>query len=87
MLPPLPGKWVLLGRTVEGRKPKKLDFFTCVQWPLIRVLLIKAAILDDTALSKDVVIFRKGWDKFTSSHPSLQVFRPKFETHAKTLCS
>ena len=67
-----PGKWVPLGQTVKGGS-KYSDFFTGIQWPLLGVLLISAAIISDTALYEDLVLLREGWDEFTSSHPSLQV--------------
>ena len=56
-----PGKWVPLGQTAEGDY-KNYDFFTGVQWPLLHVLLINAAIISDTTLSEDLVLLRYGWD-------------------------
>ena len=45
----LPGKWALLGQTVEGGS-KNYDSFTGIQWPLICFLLINKAIINDTSL-------------------------------------
>ena len=50
------------------------DFFKRAQWPLIRVLLINAAIISDTALPEDLVLLREGWYEFTSLEPYLQVY-------------
>ena len=50
-----PGKWVPLGQKMVGGS-KKSDLFTGVQWPLIRILLINASIIYDTALSEDLVL-------------------------------
>ena len=64
---------------------KNADFFTGVQWPLLHILLINESIISDTALSEDLVMLREGWDTFTSAHPSMQVFHPKFEINTKTI--
>ena len=69
----LPEKWVPLGYTMEGGS-KTFDFFTGAEWPLLHVLLINSSKMSDTALYEDLVLLREGWDTFTISHPSMQVF-------------
>ena len=68
-----PGKWVPLGKTVEGGS-KHLELFIGIQWPPLCILLINAAIISDTALSEYVVFRREGGGVFTRAHPSLQVY-------------
>ena len=48
-----PGKWVLLGQTVEGRS-KYSDLFVGILWHLLQTLMINAAIVDSITLYKCV---------------------------------
>ena len=64
---------------------KKSDLFTAVHWPLIHIFLINTYIIYDTASSTELVLLWEGWDAFTSDHPSMQVFHPKFEIRTKTI--
>ena len=45
-----------------GRCIKKSDNFTGVRWPLLCILLINLVILEDTALSDNMVFLREGQD-------------------------
>ena len=65
----LPGKWVPLGRMVEGGS-KHSDLFISIQWPLLLILMISASIIDDNVLSDGLVFLREAWDAFTPQEPT-----------------
>ena len=72
LCPPPPGKWVPIG-TVEGWIETVWFLHIGIQWPLLRILLIKAPIVDYNVLSNGMVFRRDVWYAFIISHPSLRV--------------
>ena len=64
---------IVIAKYVDLTKKQKSDFFTGIQWHLLRGFLINTAIISDTALLENLVFIREGWYSFTITHTSLLV--------------
>ena len=67
------GKWVPLGQTVEGGS-KHSDLFTGIQWPLLRVIIIKLYSKNILVLLLIPPLTPIDLDLLLSSSPLLYIF-------------